>query len=431
MKIDYIRKLMTSHMVLEQRGELQEWEEEMIAHTTVEGVLFGESVGENGQNSLWYDITGKQALDVILESEELHYELLCRILTRIYEIVEGLESVLLQPDGLLLLPECIFVDYRTEQIFFCYYPGNMKAVSEAFAELMEYLLARLDHRDERVVALAYGVYERTSKGEGSLRELKELLCMPYEQDETEETAESVEDAPENVEDALENKQTSAVLSEKIRKEEMMSKKEEIAEDSSAEEKSCLHKNKAKRNKVSFMKNGMPEKYKFLEEKIMVWRKRLLDLSVFQKEKYLSDPKFMLGSRIKSVRERKTEEEVYVFEPEEEDEQQEMRPTVLLSSISKPPEGILRYEGKGACADLTITGASYVIGSGPGCEGYIPSTTVSRRHARITRMEDIYFIEDLNSSNGTYVGGEMLNYKTKMSLQKNEIVVFADEKFRFI
>lgn len=47
------------------------------------------------------------------------------------------------------------------------------------------------------------------------------------------------------------------------------------------------------------------------------------------------------------------------------------------------------------------------------------------------MDDIYFLEDLNSSNGTYVGGEPLNYKTKMSLQKNEVVLFADEKFRFI
>ena len=73
----------------------------------------------------------------------------------------------------------------------------------------------------------------------------------------------------------------------------------------------------------------------------------------------------------------------------------------------------------------------MIGSEPGCDGYIPSTTVSRKHARITQKDGIYFIEDLNSSNGTNVGGELLNYKTKMSLQKNEVVVFADEKFRFI
>lgn len=108
-----------------------------------------------------------------------------------------------------------------------------------------------------------------------------------------------------------------------------------------------------------------------------------------------------------------------------------RPTVLLSELTKTIEGILHYEGNGEVRDLRIENVPYVIGSDASCDGYIPSSTVSRVHARITRKEDIYFIEDLNSSNGTAVGGELLNYRTKMSLEKNEIVMFADEKFRFI
>ena len=50
---------------------------------------------------------------------------------------------------------------------------------------------------------------------------------------------------------------------------------------------------------------------------------------------------------------------------------------------------------------------------------------------MTKVDDIYFIEDLNSSNGTYVGGELLNCRVKMSLQPGEVVMFAGEKFRFI
>ena len=92
---------------------------------------------------------------------------------------------------------------------------------------------------------------------------------------------------------------------------------------------------------------------------------------------------------------------------------------------------MRYEGVGKCENLVITGEEYIIGSDEGCAGYIPSKTVSRRHARITRVEDIYFVEDLNSLNGTRVGGELLNYKTRVSLQKNEMIAFADQKFRFI
>ena len=42
-----------------------------------------------------------------------------------------------------------------------------------------------------------------------------------------------------------------------------------------------------------------------------------------------------------------------------------------------------------------------------------------------------FIEDMNSANGTKAGGTLLDYKMKVSLQANEILEFADEKFRFI
>ena len=47
------------------------------------------------------------------------------------------------------------------------------------------------------------------------------------------------------------------------------------------------------------------------------------------------------------------------------------------------------------------------------------------------MDTVYFMEDLNSANGTKVGGTLLDYKGKISLERNEIIEFADEKFRFI
>ena len=135
-------------------------------------------------------------------------------------------------------------------------------------------------------------------------------------------------------------------------------------------------------------------------------------------------------RVQGRGRKKEEEATFVFEPEQAEETVS-RPTVLLKELGKKAEGILRYEGAGKCENLVITGEEYIIGSDEGCAGYIPSKTVSRRHARITRAEDIYFVEDLNSLNGTCVGGELLNYKTKVSLQKNELIAFADQKFRFI
>lgn len=58
-------------------------------------------------------------------------------------------------------------------------------------------------------------------------------------------------------------------------------------------------------------------------------------------------------------------------------------------------------------------------------------TVSRIHAKITKEEDSYYIEDMNSTNGTYCNGELLNYKEKTLLQKNDRIAFAKELYRFV
>ena len=193
MKIQYIRKLTASYMVLAQCEELQEWEKKMIAHAPKGNIVFAECVQENGEKYLWYNITGKQALDAVLETETFSYDMLCNVLNGIYEAVQQLEGMLLPAQSILLSAESIFVDYRTRQISFCYYPGNPMPLPEAFRTFMEYLLTRLDHSDERAVKAAYDIYGQSSAGGVELKELKSLLLMPYEKDEAKTEPEGLDD----------------------------------------------------------------------------------------------------------------------------------------------------------------------------------------------------------------------------------------------
>ena len=437
MEIEYIRKLMSSHMVIAQTAEMAEWEEKMIAHAKVEGVLFAECVRENGQNYLWYDITGKQSLDTIVDSSKLGHELLCRILLALYEAVERLEQVLLRAEGVVLMPECIFQDYRTEQIFFCYYPGNEQSMAQSMTTLLEYLLERLDHGDERGVELAYGLYERVSKGDISIREIKELIHIPYEIEEHAEQDDvyDVYACPEETEADEQGEQS--VTAEAEAGEPCEQGEWKAAREERESEVFGVHQEKfspKKRWIEGLFGDRKPEFFKKKTFAKNTVRKGNAKKKITGKQGGLRlFAKFLPKTvHLNTFHVDEEAEETFVFEPEEEIVPQNVRPTVLLTTISQKPEGILRYEGKEPlCGDLQITGASYVIGSDRSCDGCIPSTTVSRRHARITVKEDIYFIEDLNSSNGTYVGGEVLDYKNKVSLQKNEIVIFADEKFRFI
>lgn len=430
-------------MVLAQCEELQEWEKKMIAHAPKGNIVFAECVQENGEKYLWYNITGKQALDAVLETETLSYDMLCNVLNGIYEAVQQLEGMLLPAQSILLSAESIFVDYRTRQISFCYYPGNPMPLPEAFRTFMEYLLTRLDHSDERAVKAAYDIYGQSSAGGVELKELKSLLLMPYEKDEAKTEPEGLDDTEPEEPEAYatvgqkeqDGKRDASIWKQIFRGEstvqellatvwEKIWKTTGAAAGRPAGERAGRPADE-RAGRMTGGTAGRPAG-KIAGRAAGGTTGRPVGKAAASGHKRRTG-RWTIGGNMKNMQK---EPEAFVFEPEEE-EHKSANPTVLLAGISQKPEGILRYEGTGGYSDLVIEKENYVIGSAAECDGRIPSATVSRRHAKISKKGTVFFIEDLNSSNGTRVGGELLNYKTGMSLQKNEVVMFADEKFRFI
>ncbi len=67
--------------------------------------------------------------------------------------------------------------------------------------------------------------------------------------------------------------------------------------------------------------------------------------------------------------------------------------------------------------------SYTIGREAGAEIVIEDPQVSRRHAQLTRQGTSYFIEDIGSTNGTYVNGKRLT--APMLLSNGDMIGLAD------
>ena len=362
-QFSYYRNIHASHMILTPALEGEPWEKEMLWRNRPGELILPEYNSRNGQTQLWYDITGKQAVDMLAELSDISYEIFIKICEAVVAMAEVLDGLLISPDILLLRPESIFFDNQTENVSFCCYFGNEKEIGKSFHELLEYLLAKLDHKNVNGVQTAYELFEYTRMDGYCIAEIKKILRK----------AEYTEDVPEKITETVWKEEESEYMSIPVE------------------------------NK----KKGI----------LRLWQQK--EQNIFGRIR-----KLLQGGKIP---EKKVEP--FVFEPEPEINMHQQNPTVLLADLPKKEYGILKYEGNGTCSELSIDHTPYIIGSELDCDGVIPSGTVSRHHARITRKGEVYFIEDLNSSNGTMVGGELLNCRVKMSLQAQETVMFADEKFR--
>lgn len=76
--------------------------------------------------------------------------------------------------------------------------------------------------------------------------------------------------------------------------------------------------------------------------------------------------------------------------------------------------------------------AFTIGRGKTCDFVIESNRVSREHCRILREGPDFTLEDLNSSNGTFVqpGGEKLAPGKKVKLKDGDEFKLGTEKIKF-
>ncbi|HOX45790.1 MAG TPA: FHA domain-containing protein [Myxococcota bacterium] len=70
---------------------------------------------------------------------------------------------------------------------------------------------------------------------------------------------------------------------------------------------------------------------------------------------------------------------------------------------------------------------FLIGRGSKCDHVIQHRSVSREHAVVTRERNGWFIEDLNSANGTWLDGEQI---TKHRLSQGDEILISNHRLRF-
>lgn len=78
--------------------------------------------------------------------------------------------------------------------------------------------------------------------------------------------------------------------------------------------------------------------------------------------------------------------------------------------------------------IPLTKNDTVIGREDECHIRLPFANVSRKHARLTRRGEEHIIEDLDSTNGTYVNGVRIS---RCILRNDDQIRIGDTKIVFI
>lgn len=80
-----------------------------------------------------------------------------------------------------------------------------------------------------------------------------------------------------------------------------------------------------------------------------------------------------------------------------------------------PTHVFIVDGSGAGRSVGLAASPLLIGRGPDAAIRLEDDYASTRHARIVRSGDQWFVEDLGSTNGTYLGSRRITQPTVISV----------------
>lgn len=468
MKVSYIREMKRSYMVLEpgERAE-GEYEARMLSDNRIPGLLGMKLKYRDGNYSYCYDITSKQPLSRILESHSMTRGELKRFLIQLNDTVDRMDSHLLGEGGLVLEPEYIYLEPEEFSLEFCVVPGRDGDFLEELGRLFQYLLKHVDHRDRECVVLAYGLYQESLKENCGMEELMRLACGDgaggRERKGAYEGPKKLEggEKPGSQEKPGSRKEAAA-WEDSERSQRTQYIKEPVQEARKQDNGSETHLSVPAFLKILPLLIVLP----FLPPAALWFlqgKERLMEVLpvLAAGEGALLLAAGILAAVIRSLGKKrdlkarsasvKTDaREQFLFQEEDwsEDEwqEEEWEEPVSRESLRQEPSAsqdfqtvLLRAETESSLHRLEAAGPEgediiipyfpFVIGKHKDLSDYVINRdTVSRFHLRCDCSGDQASITDLNSTNGTRVGGRLLAANETVEVRPGDEVIIADAAY---
>ena len=466
MYAEYKRDMSHNYLILhgENPVDTSSYQVRMLTGNAVPSILKCRIQGLDGKFLLYYDITSRQSLASFYEQKKLQTSDLRIIFGEFVKIMEEMGEFLMNPDYLLLSPEYMYLDVEKQKMYFCCLPGEPKMISEQFREMTEYFLPKLNHEDSAAVTMGYGIYRKALETGIQLEMLREFIYQ-------------------NRAEIPDGREKAKAPTEEIPQQEL--RLEEKQMDFAEEPKEDKDKKTVKTVNGKFLWiggcsvgvlillgiavagylgyiPGLPIEA-VLGAAVFLLGAAAMGIWFYEKKKKKQDETAEWRKKVRKELADKAER-AEEFSGEHENGRQEMK-KYLNEEISsqRGPVGFrkafstgneIQEEDYGETTVLSagkVRGPSSLVSREPGefatifleqeltvigklenaADAVIPRATVSRVHARIRKVEEEYFLADLNSRNGTSVNGRMLKSNEEYQLQDEDEVDFAEARYVFI
>lgn len=463
----YKRELNHNYLIIAMDEEDTNYQLKMLLNNQIDGLLEVWMKQVDGRREFYYEISSKQPLSRLLERKRLSSAEVKELVLSLAAVLKRVEEFLLPTKQLVLNADYIYVEPETFRFSYCCLPGYEDGGADAAAELVKYLLDRVDYQEAEAVSLIYRLYQETVKENFKMETLVKIL---YKQEKSGRDKKGGELEPAG--DASGCAACDTDDETDYETDDNINLKMNCKTSSQGDQTGCktaMESTGAARvlfyiclvssvvvalcalcwpmvvwqeNMVSMLKTNWL--LVLAAEAVIVAAFALLIRCIVREWKQGSyDWEELWASDGEDVREELDDGEDAAWPEEdacgdgEDDAWEEdgllqwIGETVVLTE-AEAQASVRRLipldEGQ---EEAVIGQFPYVIGkSSELADLVLPYTAVSRMHARIDKNPDGYRITDLNSTNGTRVGERRLEANESVSLSVGEEVWIANVGFRF-
>ena len=146
------------------------FEQQMIEHNRQLMLL---SV-QKREEEYYFEIQDKKEFLTLFRERSNEYTFVRTVLFGIVTCLEQLNDYLLKPDSVMLMPETVFLD-ADGKVYLCYVPGYEGNIQQEFCSFMEYLMKYINHKEDNLVVLVYGIYHIVREQQYSLLAVRQFM----------------------------------------------------------------------------------------------------------------------------------------------------------------------------------------------------------------------------------------------------------------